>query len=80
MSVGDTRLRSAWGIRVGDKLSSGPPSLGVCRPGEGPAVRVTGRGDFSRTSARFPVELPCGSPGTLIVDYDGARSTARLVR
>jgi hypothetical protein len=80
MRAHDDGLRSAWGIRVGDKLASGPPKLGICRPGEGAVVRVAGRGEFTRTLARFPVDLPDGERCTMIVDYDGNSSTAKLVR
>lgn len=80
--MGEIRLssRSAWGIRLGDRVSVSEPIGGVCRPGTGAVGTVSGPGDFREHTAVFPVSLTSGSSALVVVSYSGKGSEVELVR
>lgn len=73
-------VRSAWGIRAGDKISVSAPVAGLCKAGEEAAGTVTGPGEFREYTAHFPVTIFGGGDAHVVVPYSGRGSEIELVR
>ena len=72
-------VRSAWGLKPGDRVAVGPPQKGQCRPGPFGVARITGPGEFRKLNAHFPASLEDGSSAELVLSYVGSGSEVSLV-